>query len=215
MKGFIYVAMCTVNRKMYVGQTIRDLRQRIVAHFTCTSGVFPKALRKHGLASFEFIIIDDARTKNELNRKEVFWINHFNCMTPHGYNMTSGGDGFSDFRRTEEHRQKISKSLTGKKASDETRKKIGDASRGRIHSEEAKERIRKGNKGKVVSVESRQKISETRIKMGIGRGVPLSEEHLNNIKVGKQKKLTGVQGVDINMEYYITEAEKLVRPLRG
>ena len=28
-------------------------------------------------------------------------------------------------------------------------------------------------------------------------------------------ELTGVQGVDINMEYYITEAEKLVRPLRG
>ena len=28
-------------------------------------------------------------------------------------------------------------------------------------------------------------------------------------------ELTGVQGVDINMEYYIQEAEKLVKPLKG
>ena len=28
-------------------------------------------------------------------------------------------------------------------------------------------------------------------------------------------EITGVRGTDINMEYYIQEAEKLVRPLRG
>jgi group I intron endonuclease len=49
---------------------------------------------------------------------------------------------------TEEHRQRISETHTGKFVSDETRKKISNANKGNSHSEETKQKIREYQKGR-------------------------------------------------------------------
>jgi group I intron endonuclease len=61
---------------------------------------------------------------------------------------------------TDEHRRKISESLTGRQYSDETRAKIGAAGRGRPVSDETKEKLRAALKGKPLSDENYQRLLE-------------------------------------------------------
>ena len=51
---------------------------------------FYKALRKFGFENFEFKIIEECNP-DELNNKEIYWVNFYNSYH-NGYNMTPGGD---------------------------------------------------------------------------------------------------------------------------
>jgi len=71
-------------------------------------------------------------------------------------NMTDGGDGMSGWVPSDETKQKISESKTGKKInrtffpklSEEHKEKIGNAHRGMKRSDETKRKISEGQKGK-------------------------------------------------------------------
>jgi len=97
--GIIYKAVNRVSRKIYVGQTIHSLRNRIAAHFAWAKKrdgkrlyYFHAALKKYGEGSFSWSGIDRARTKKALDRKERGWIRKLNCKAPNGYNSTDGGE---------------------------------------------------------------------------------------------------------------------------
>ncbi len=69
---------------------------------------------------------------------------------------------------SEETRQKISKSLTGRKVTEETRRKLSEAGKGRQHSDETRAKMSKAQKGKnhpmfgkKHSPETRQRMSES------------------------------------------------------
>lgn len=100
MYGVIYKATNKINEKMYIGQTI-NLKARKRRHLNSKETyVFNKAIKKYGKNNFKWEIIDSAETKDELDKKEIYWINELKtyiaCKNSRGYNMTKGGSYVSD-----------------------------------------------------------------------------------------------------------------------
>jgi hypothetical protein len=90
--GIIYKASFP-NGKVYVGQT-----------------AFHRAIKKYGVDSIAWKIIDTAQSIEELNEREIHWIKALNSFAPnkHGYNMTLGGGGSTGCVPSEETRAKMS-----------------------------------------------------------------------------------------------------------
>jgi group I intron endonuclease len=114
-----------------------------------------KAFAAHGIKSFSFVVIEECN-RELLNEREVFWIAHFDCMVPNGYNLTSGG-GQGKFI-SEETRHKTSEALKGKPLSDETRRKMSEARKGMKLSDETRQKMSETKKN--LPEETRQKLSE-------------------------------------------------------
>lgn len=122
----IYKITNKVNNKMYVGQTIRDLKDRYEGHlyraFINNSNTkLYNAMRKYGKENFEIEIIDNC-SDSKLNERETYWINKLDTYN-NGYNMTLGGEDnpMNNEEIIERHkikmqskevREKISKSLS-------------------------------------------------------------------------------------------------------
>lgn len=90
--GYIYLITNTSNNKMYVGQTIRSVSKRFEEHCKADSYI-GSAIRKYGKDKFTLNIIDYATNEQELNEKEINWIDELGTFGIFGYNLTTGGDG--------------------------------------------------------------------------------------------------------------------------
>lgn len=90
--GFIYNIKNIINNKQYFGQTV-NYKRRLLEH--CQSkkiNYLYNAFNKYGLNNFEFSIIDSAITIEELNKKEIYYINKYKTNNRYfGYNIESGG----------------------------------------------------------------------------------------------------------------------------
>ena len=154
----IYKATNHINGKIYIGQTIISLTERQGCHkrqsFKNNSPAhFHRAIRKYGFNSFEWKIIDSAKSREELNQKEQYWISFFNSFNgTFGYNCTKGGASI-EFRDC--IKKKISKTQKGRNitaAQSEARsiRMSGDGNNfyGKKHSEQTKSKISNSRKGK-------------------------------------------------------------------
>lgn len=104
----IYTFKNKVNGKVYVGQTCRTFKERMGEHLRHKDTTLGKALAKYGIDNFEYKIIDEAETIEELNEKEIFWIKKLNSMAPNGYNLCEGGDNTLGYTHREESKKKMS-----------------------------------------------------------------------------------------------------------
>jgi group I intron endonuclease len=93
--GIIYKIVNKLNGKIYIGQTVKSVDQRLREH-TKGNSYLSNSLKKHDTQSFEISVIDSAENKKFLNEKEKHWIRLYNCKVPNGYNLTDGGEG-ADF----------------------------------------------------------------------------------------------------------------------
>jgi group I intron endonuclease len=122
----IYKIENLINGKLYIGKTKKCLAIRKKEHLFSAkkevNTVFYKAIRKYGEENFQFTEIISCDSNEKLNAWERLYIDFYDSKTPNGYNMTNGGDGFSD--PTGEIAKKISASKIGKICSDETKKKM-------------------------------------------------------------------------------------------
>lgn len=98
MYGIIYKATNLINNKVYIGQTIRRLEERIYYHYyraehelEITHTHFINAIRKYGKENFQWEQIDQADSQEELNNKEIYWIQYYNSIE-NGYNIQNGGE---------------------------------------------------------------------------------------------------------------------------
>ena len=179
----IYKITNRINGKVYIGQTIVPLQRRWVQHCShskhhCTS--LHNAIKKYGKENFTVEQIDVATTRDELDSKEVFWIQFYDSMNrDKGYNLHGGGH--RNHTVSNETREKISKANTGKVRSDEFRRNAAESSRGRKHSEETKAKLSELHKGKKLSEEHKLKLSEAH------KGKKLSEEHIRNMSEGLKR----------------------------
>lgn len=187
--GFIYVTVNKVNGKKYVGQHTKWNPEYI------GSGKYLwRAIRKYGIENFERYIIDLAKTQNELDEKETWYINEgFGLNTARSrdwYNIKdgaqNGGNAFAGLseEEMEEVGRKISEAHTGEKnpmygrtRSEETKRKISEALSGenhpmygKKHSEETRRKMSEAQRGKILSEKTRRKLSEA------NKGKKLSEE---------------------------------------
>lgn len=110
----IYLCTNELNGKRYVGLTSISLNRRKSNHktqaFTLNSqSKFHRALRKYGIDSFKWEVLDDkSLTVEELITKEIEYIERFDTYKS-GYNMTIGGDGAVGSIHTEEWKKQQSK----------------------------------------------------------------------------------------------------------
>jgi len=182
----IYKITNLITTKVYIGQTIYSLAKRWSGHCSKHSKCshIAHSIQKYGKENFTVEEIDRALSKEELNEKELYWINFYNSRNPEfGYNLLEGGDSklHSDISK-----QKMSDSRTGIKLSEEHKKNIGLSGRGRIVTEETRRKISESNKG-----QTRRKWTEEE-KRQIGersRGRKQSQETIDKIiKAQKGKK---------------------------
>lgn len=115
---FVYVHINKSNRKKYVGITrqIPERRQQKGLGYKYNKNTyFWKAICKYSWDGFDHIILEQGLTHKEANERERYYISLFNSANPYfGYNLTLGGGGFLGMPRSDETKEKIRKSLTGK-----------------------------------------------------------------------------------------------------
>lgn len=94
--GIIYKITNTLNNKIYVGQTTRNIAERWREHRSKSApsdGTYlHNAIAKYGEDNFIIEEIDNCPDAL-LNDKEREWIAILDTMYPHGYNLTIGGEG--------------------------------------------------------------------------------------------------------------------------
>lgn len=94
---FIYKITCTKNKKIYIGQTIQDPGQRWRQHLSSLNNnkhsnpPLQHSFNKYGEKNFQFKILKQAETIEELNELEIKYIKKYACLTPKGFNITKGG----------------------------------------------------------------------------------------------------------------------------
>jgi group I intron endonuclease len=91
----IYKVENKISGKVYIGQTIHTLETRKNTHLKMVEvgkSKFYKALKSYGVDNFDWVVIDTATTKDELNQKEIHYIREYNSIE-NGYNMVDGGTG--------------------------------------------------------------------------------------------------------------------------
>lgn len=89
--GFIYVITCLLNGMKYVGQTTRSVKVRFEEHARRKDTFIGQIIRAYGRENFTIEVLEECKTQEELNAREISWIARFNCIFPYGYNITAGG----------------------------------------------------------------------------------------------------------------------------
>ena len=94
----IYKATNKITGKSYIGQTVKELSYRMAEHkhrakYEHPNTKFYNAINKYGWDSFEWSIIEESDfwSKEELNRKEKYYIQYYDTLN-NGYNILEGGE---------------------------------------------------------------------------------------------------------------------------
>ena len=175
MYGYIYITTNIINNKKYIG---KHKSLEFDENYKGSGIRLNQAINKYGINNFTTIILEQCFSEEELNEKEIYWINYYDAVNDRNYyNVAEGGQGGNTYvGRTEEEmaitKMKISKANSGEnngiaKNPDLVRgerngmygKKIKD-----VMSEETynawKEKISNSKKGTKFSDEQRKKMSE-------------------------------------------------------
>lgn len=88
----IYKITNNINGHSYIGQSIHIL-QRFQQHKKMRGGspLLYNAIKKYGIENFTFQILQLCQ-KQQLNEKQIYWINFYNTFKGEGYNLTEGGE---------------------------------------------------------------------------------------------------------------------------
>lgn len=167
----VYKATNKNTGKVYIGKTIRSLAHAKARHkqraskiwkYGCESR-FYTSINKHGWNSFEWEVIYNGTSDEDIQAKEKHFIAEMNSIDPNvGYNMTLGGDGSAGKKLSEAQKEKLSNTSSG--SNNRCFGKYGEEhpAYGNKHNEATKERIRQAHLGKPKSKEQRKKLSEAR-----------------------------------------------------
>jgi group I intron endonuclease len=212
MKIFsVYGVRNKCNGKRYIGQTKQQKPEKRWKGHICDSKRLDKncilyaAMRKYGIENFEFEVLAQCKTQEDLDECEKTLIKQYNtCVLDKdnwGYNMTRGGQGRPEglIRKSEREKQKRNNSgeknpMHGRKQSPETRKLIADKATGRPTKHKGVHH--KHTKIIVATFEDCHK------EIGVGynqfakeRG--LNPRHLHGVSNGTEKSHKGVIAVEL------------------
>ncbi len=181
----IYIITSKANGKQYVG-ICKDLNRRWGQHLSINGSApaLHAAIKKYGKNGFIFTHICDAFDFEAACDLERTLIQQHNTKSPHGYNLTDGGEGVVGCPMTEKDKEVRRKATTAFMASlstEERSEKFG--TKGRKLTVEQIEKIRLSNKGKNLG---KKPSSETRAKMSASHKKrprqPMSEETKQKIR---------------------------------
>lgn len=125
---FIYKLTNTLNNKIYIGLTTETISERCrkriaeAKYRNSRNSYILNAIRKHGSAIFKVEQIDTASSLEELQQKEIYYIQLYNSTDRKiGYNLTKGGEGSLGLKMSDETKEKIRQKRLGEIWSDERR----------------------------------------------------------------------------------------------
>ena len=179
--GCIYTVRNRSNGKYYVGKTIETMKKRRSVHEALAKRDFPKmpfhrALRKYGVESFSWHVVDEEGNKEMLNYLERYAIVFLDSRVPNGYNVTQGGDGASGFVRSVQDKQKKSEAAKRQWQSEEHRKKMSEKRKQWWKNPENVEKIKKirdasskAARNRVPCMKGKRHSEETKVKMRLAR----------------------------------------------
>lgn len=150
----IYCIENLINNKKYIGKGV-DTYGRWQSHKSTLNNnkhfneYLQRAWNKYGESNFKFYVIERCN-KNNLVKREIYYIKKLNTKSPNGYNLTNGGEGTFGYKHSKETKKKISISAMGNKNG-----------LGRIVSDDERRLHSIKGKNKIVSIETRLKISKS------------------------------------------------------
>lgn len=190
----IYLLTHIATGRKYVGQSV-DIKKRWQVHARgqCLMHL-GRSVAVHGWSAFTSEVIELC-TREELNAAEAKWVKLHNCISPHGFNLTTGGGHHTlsaeskakmsavrtgkqfteqtkenmrraQLNRSEEWASKITASKIGRKLSEETKAKISASNTGLRHTPESKAKMSAARKG---CVHSPERIAKTKLAMAAAR----------------------------------------------
>jgi len=167
--GIIYSLTNKINKKVYIGQTIRPIIKRWYSHVHQSKHKnYPicNAIKKYGKDNF---FIDEIETCkiSKLDEKEKFWIEQYKSEVPNGYNIKKGGN-------TTRGKDSI---WWGKKHSKETKQKMSQSHIGENNSNTNLKN--KDVENIIFSILSNEPIKD------IAKSFNVSEDTVSLIKSGK------------------------------
>jgi group I intron endonuclease len=182
----VYIITNKANGKQYVGLT-KDIKRRWNQHASANGSApaLHAAIKKYGKEGFVLSHICDAFDFEAACDFERMLIQQHNTKSPHGYNLTDGGEGVVGRPMTDEEkeiRRKASTAFAASLSPEDRSKKFGGA-KGRKWTPEQIKQISESNKGKNFgkkpSEEARQKMSAAQ---KARPRKPLSEETKEKIR---------------------------------
>lgn len=194
-----------MNGKCYVGQSVNPSARK-ARHFgtRCDNRHLKSSIRKYTETMFDWEIIEDGLTQEQVDEREKHWIAHFDCIEPNGYNIMAGGQ---------------QSRLVGKR-NPRKGKKVGPSPRKGIswgrHTEEAKQKIRDASILKAQQETEEQVLA--RVKKALitksnnpnfdgmgpsptwkGKTLPHKESLTDGIRDGMKRKKLKELGIDIDL----------------
>ena len=158
----VYKITCSLNGKVYIGYTAKGVDARFQAHINNAKWnrktALYDAIRVYGKDAFSVELLKECDDHAAACALEIHYIKEMKCLIPHGYNMTTGGDGVPltpevIARAAEKKRGKFTEKQAaaasrrkGKPLSLEHKLKLSMAHKGRKKSEEWKQKLRASNK---------------------------------------------------------------------
>lgn len=99
--GFVYITTNLVNDKKYIGQKSYTGKWKT---YLGSGTIIKQAINKYGKENFQREIIEECKTLDELNNKEIYWINYYNAVQSDDfYNIVEGGGICPTFYGSEHH----------------------------------------------------------------------------------------------------------------
>jgi group I intron endonuclease len=151
----IYLTKNLINGKQYIGKDINNN-----PNYLGSGTYIKKAIIKYGKNNFEKIILEKCNSKEELWKREEWWLNFYQAETnPLFYNKTN--KAFGNSGQTEHGKLKIAEYQKGKVRSEETKKRMSENRKGhKMYNDEWKEKISQSLIGKTRTKEWKDKQSE-------------------------------------------------------
>jgi group I intron endonuclease len=198
----VYLLTNKINNKIYIGQTIQKLKERLRKYLYLNTQIINRAIHKYGCENFQCEVLCYANSIDDLNDKEIFFINKYNSTNKLiGYNIRKGGH---NFEKSDETKQKISLLNIGKHLSDETKQKISLSTSGtnnhfygKSHSVETKMKMSElWDKSKHITDKARKNMSKSQL----GRKHPQKiKDKISKSHIGIRSHETPVILVDKEM----------------
>ena len=191
----IYKITNSINDKVYVGQTINDLHIRTNEHRyesikNRRNLPLYNAMAKYGFDKFTFEVVDTASSIEELNKKEIDYIEQLGSLHPNGYNMDGGGNN--------------------KNTSLATRKKMSDAKKGKPLSEACRIASIKCHLGSKASKETKEKMRQANLgekNPRFGKVGTMLGKHLTD---GQKKKISKSKKGKKNLNLGLSKRKKII-----
>lgn len=90
--GYIYKTTNLINNRFYIGQ--HRSKQFEPNNYLGSGTILQKALNNYGKQNFKCELLDWGYSPEDLNKKEVYWIDFYDAYKGDlGYNLTKGGEG--------------------------------------------------------------------------------------------------------------------------